>query len=138
MVPFLFPTIPKNKLIFENGYSKAQKIVLAKFHQNTHLKIGFWLFVKGKNTEPNYFRGLANFYRLSNVKIVGKGATPKAIVNEAKHINSTEKTEYGDRYDQVFCVFDRDEHSDFNEAKDYANKGDYILGYTHSPLPLIS
>lgn len=81
---------------------------------------------EGKSTEPNYFRGLANFYRLNNVKIVGKGATPKAIVNEAKHINSTEKTEYGDGYDQVYCVFDRDEHPDFNEAKDAAKKVGFI------------
>lgn len=85
---------------------------------------------EGEITEPNYFQGLANFYKLNNVKIVGKGATPMAVVNEASCLNSTEKKEYGDKYDQVYCVFDRDEHHDYNQAKIKAEKMGFITIYS--------
>ncbi len=72
---------------------------------------------EGKKTEPNYFNGLKNRYRLNstNVKIVGEGATPSKIVERAEELYGEEKNE-GDPFDKVYCVFDKDAHSDYNKS----------------------
>ena len=72
---------------------------------------------EGEKTEPNYFKGLRNHLRLktANVAIVGEGATPGKIVERAKELEKREK-ERGDPYDKVFCVFDKDRHTDYQKA----------------------
>ena len=72
---------------------------------------------EGKKTEPNYFKGLKDSLRLNsaNVAIVGHGATPSKIVERARQLYQNEK-EDGDPYDKVYCVFDRDEHPDYQQS----------------------
>ena len=72
---------------------------------------------EGEKTEPNYFKGLKNHLRLktANVEIIGEGATPAKIVERAKELEKREK-ERGDPYDKVFCVFDKDRHTDYQKA----------------------
>ncbi len=74
---------------------------------------------EGEKTEPNYFNGLKNHLRLksANVAIVGEGATPAKIVERAKELEKREK-ERGDPFDKVFCVFDKDRHTDYQKALD--------------------
>ena len=76
---------------------------------------------EGRKTEPYYFRELVNNYRLStvNVQIVGSGADPNQVVREADQIARTEKRK-GERFDKVFCIFDRDEHEFFDQASNTA------------------
>lgn len=54
------------------------------------------IICEGVKTEPNYFES----FRLSNVKINGCGKDPSQLVQIAK--------ENFDTYDQLWCVFDRD------------------------------
>ncbi len=72
---------------------------------------------EGKKTEPNYLKGLKDALRLNsaNVEVVGRGATPTSIVSFAGKRYSTEKKR-GDPFDKVFCVFDKDQHTDYNAA----------------------
>ncbi|MCY3727758.1 MAG: RloB family protein [Nitrospira sp.] len=72
---------------------------------------------EGEKTEPNYFKGLKNHLRLktANVAIVGEGATPAKIVERAKELEKQEK-ERGDPFDTIFCVFDKDRHTDYEKA----------------------
>lgn len=70
---------------------------------------------EGIKTEANYFKGLKDKYRLNTVEIQGKGINPTGIIQLAKKrfeqaINS------GDPFDKVFCVFDKDIHSDYEQA----------------------
>lgn len=68
---------------------------------------------EGKKTEPNYFDGLKVRYRLSNANIVvasPKGSDPGSIVKCAREELSK------DNYDRVYCVFDRDEHQNYDAA----------------------
>ena len=76
---------------------------------------------EGSKTEPSYFRSLVDRYRLStaNVEITGSGSDPRALVKTAKKLRDDEKR-WGDRYDTVYCVFDRDEHTHFNTASNEA------------------
>ena len=68
---------------------------------------------EGGKTEPNYFHGLRQAYRLSNANIhIGNaGATdPLGIVTYAN------KRLMEDRFDRAYCVFDRDGHANYQQA----------------------
>lgn len=79
---------------------------------------------EGKRTEPLYFEDLSAHFRLStaNVIITGKGADPRTVVRVAKKLRSEEGRQ-GEKYDRVYCVFDRDEHMTFRQACDEARAG---------------
>lgn len=76
---------------------------------------------EGERTEPLYFLDLAARYRLSmaNIEVVGIGADPKSVVSKAKKLCSRENR-HGEKFDKVYCVFDRDEHATFDAARDEA------------------
>lgn len=68
---------------------------------------------EGEKTEPEYFTGLKQAYRLSgaNIKIAhGDGNDPVSIVKYA--------LQRGGDFDRVFCVFDRDGHVNYQQALD--------------------
>ncbi|MBZ7957902.1 RloB family protein [Campylobacter sp. LH-2024] len=69
---------------------------------------------EGEKTEKNYLNQLKDFFRLGNVSIniiSSKNPSPLQVVKFAKE-KSKEKS-----YDKIYCVFDKDTHSTFNEAK---------------------
>jgi hypothetical protein len=70
---------------------------------------------EGEKTEPNYFTELKKAFRLSNanVKICGRGSDPLSVVNFA--IKSFRQEP---EFDRVYCVFDRDRHTRYDEALD--------------------
>ncbi len=72
---------------------------------------------EGKKTEPSYFGDLLARYRLSmaNIEIVGSGTDPGTVVKRAKK-HRTKEIRNGEKFDRVYCVFDRDEHATFQTA----------------------
>lgn len=77
---------------------------------------------EGEKTEPSYFSDLLAHYRLSmaNIEIVGSGADPRTVVKQAKK-RRLKEIRNGEKYDRVYCVFDRDEHATFEAACQEAN-----------------
>ena len=69
---------------------------------------------EGERTEPHYLRDVMDRHRLStaNVEVIGHGADPRTVVREAKKKRDRERRR-GEKYDRVYCVFDRDEHTIF-------------------------
>ena len=68
---------------------------------------------EGGKSEPNYFSRLREIHRLSmaNIRITpADGTDPMSVVAFA------EKEFTRIEYDRVFCVFDRDEHSNYQAA----------------------
>lgn len=70
---------------------------------------------EGKKTEPQYFEEIRKFYKLqtANVKIMPSsyGTAPQQVIDFASdELQKTFKWEY------IFCVFDRDDHLNFNNA----------------------
>lgn len=68
---------------------------------------------EGEKTEPEYFTGLKQAYRLSSANIrisPAEGSDPVSIVKYA--------LESGHEFDRVFCVFDRDGHQNYQQALD--------------------
>jgi RloB-like protein len=76
---------------------------------------------EGSKTEPEYLKGLQRTSRLSNANITilpGDGTDPVSIV---KHALKLYRQADG-AYDQVFCVFDRDGHVNYQQALDQVGK----------------
>ncbi len=68
---------------------------------------------EGGKTEPQYLDGLKLAFKLSsaNIRVTSAGGTdPVSIVRFAEKLCRTEK------YDRVYCVFDRNGHANFTEA----------------------
>lgn len=80
---------------------------------------------EGKNTEPSYF----NQFRLSSatIKPVGEGFNTISLVNRAIQIANQ------GNYEQVWCVFDKDDFSnaDFNNAITVAEANGFGIAYSN-------
>lgn len=88
----------------------------------------FLLCFEGGKTEPGYFLSLADFLQNPLIKLIEvevaehEGTDPKQIVEQAKRLRADAERQAKRmrdenlRYDQVWCVFDRDEHHHFDEA----------------------
>ena len=83
---------------------------------------------EGRRTEPLYFQDIVDRYRLSiaNIKVIGSGADPRTVVREAKKERNRERRR-GEKFDRVYCVFDRDEHATFQAAFDEAGASGLFL-----------
>ena len=93
---------------------------------------------EGAKTEPNYFEGARNFFKLStaNVVVSGEsGSAPMSVVAFAKKKYKESKSD-GDPYDKVYCVFDKDSHPNYDSAVDEigsARQGDTWEAITSVP-----
>jgi hypothetical protein len=80
---------------------------------------------EGEKTEPQYFNGLRKYKRLSTTEITvyggeSSGTHPKSVVEYARKKQKERSRE--DAYDEVWCVFDRDEHENIEQAFNLAAK----------------
>lgn len=87
---------------------------------------------EGEKTEPLYFHGIRDHYGLNtaNIEISGDcGSDPRSIVEYAKQRFREEK-DSGDAFDKVFCVFDKDSHTEYDQAlselKNARPQGTYV------------
>lgn len=83
---------------------------------------------EGEKTEPSYFKGLRNEWRLhpTQIEIIGEecDSAPISVVDYALELRR-ERERNAKRgmerpYDQIWCVFDYDEHEDLSKALDKA------------------
>jgi len=73
---------------------------------------------EGEKTEPRYFQDLRNHYGLNtaNIEVCGEcGSDPNSVLQFATQRYREEK-DAGDAFDQVFCVFDKDAHANYDKA----------------------
>jgi hypothetical protein len=92
---------------------------------------------EGKETEPNYFKKFKEKIDTIDIDIIGKGGDPVNLVKNA--IKKKEKyEEKGKPYNQVWCVFDKDEFtdSDFDKAIQYADKNGINTAYSNQSFEL--
>lgn len=76
--------------------------------------------MRGRRTEPEYLRRLKGLVRNGTIKVkeVEGAGQPARLVGEAVRLRDQDVQASGrvDAYDEVWCVFDRDEHPGFDEA----------------------
>lgn len=73
---------------------------------------------EGSKTEPNYFRDLITCLALNtaNVEVDGNSdSSPCQIIKYAEERYKADK-KTGDKFDRVFCVFDKDSHHSYKNA----------------------
>lgn len=83
-------------------------------------KIALLIFSEGENTEPEYLEFFAKAHgnSLVRIRIVAPAGVPKTIVelaSEAK-LQATRSNDSFTDYDQVWTIFDRDDHKDVDHA----------------------
>jgi hypothetical protein len=92
---------------------------------------------EGEKTEPNYFKALIDDLLLNTANIViaknVAGSSPRTIADFALKEYKKEK-----EYDRVYCVFDKDRHTTYDNALDKIrrarlSKGHSILATTSVP-----
>ena len=86
---------------------------------------------EGEKTEPNYFKAFAKNV-LVTIKTVHAGAGPLRAVDKAMRASTEARRKYGEGYDEVWCVFDKDNipPADFNEAIDKASRSNIAMAYS--------
>jgi hypothetical protein len=75
----------------------------------------FQLYCEGKNSEPLYFGALGKILKNSVISVIRTGASPDALVRNAISEARSRGVELA-KGDQVWIVFDRDEHAHFDAA----------------------
>jgi hypothetical protein len=90
------------------------------------------ILCEGSKTEPNYFRQFP-----ASTEVEGLGLDPLNLVKEAVTRRS-DANRSGDRYDQVWCVFDRDEWplEQFNQALALAHEKNIHVAYSNEAFEL--
>jgi len=95
----------------------------------------FLIVCEGRKTEPNYFR----CFRISTlqVEIHGLGANTKSLI-EATIDKRSEGIRRGRKYNQTWCVFDRDSFpkQSFNDAFEAAKNNDIRIAYSNEAFEL--
>lgn len=74
---------------------------------------------EGEKTEPLYFEEFKHEYDLSSANVVvtdaSKGSDPMSIIKEAEKLYKESQKE-NNSFDKVFCVFDKDQHGNYDKA----------------------
>lgn len=79
---------------------------------------------EGEKTEPLYFQELVDYYKLStiNIHISGDcGSDPVSVVNHGFELFKNGKNAPEGQFDRVYCVIDRDGHTNYKQALDMIN-----------------
>jgi len=90
----------------------------------------FLIVCEGEKTEPNYFKGFRPAGKILDIR--GVGYNTVKLVREAIRLQTEES------YDQVWCVFDRDDFppQHFNEALSLARDHDIQVAYSNEAFEL--
>lgn len=97
------------------------------------------MLCEGKNTEPQYIKGFKRWCRnpLVDVEIAPDHGVPRTLVERARDLAKEAKErarrEQDDNlsYDEVWCVFDRDEHPHVDDACQMARDNDIEIALSN-------
>jgi hypothetical protein len=92
------------------------------------LRQRFLIVCEGEKTEPNYFKS----FRVPGLVVKGVGENPSRLVKTTQEYNQK------DEYDQIWCVFDRDDWrtQDFNNAIKKAKTLKFRVAYSNEAFEL--
>jgi|ERR687886_797604 hypothetical protein len=98
------------------------------------VKQRFLIVCEGSKTEPNYFRSFRVPKNVVEVDVHGLGEDPSTLVRSATDL----KNKYGDDYDQIWCVFDRDswQPQNFTNAISSATSQGFSVAYSNEAFEL--
>jgi hypothetical protein len=94
---------------------------------------------EGQKTEPTYLKKLCDFYNIDSVivKTNGKAKTALVVIDGTCGSSPSSVAEYAKAhtgslhdFDHIFCVFDRDQHTDYQKALNIIKKNKKIAPIT--------
>lgn len=99
---------------------------------------------EGKNTEPQYINGLARFHRnaILQITIPPEQGDPKRLVELAKQyteeaaMRARRSRDENLRFDETWCVYDKDDHERFGEACRMARANGFGLAISNPSFEL--
>lgn len=110
-------------------------------HRNLRRKLGgrrpkrkFYLICEGKNTEPEYFNGLQRSQKsnIVELKIFPDEGSPSALLRYAKKLFSGRRRRFSfEKDDQIWILFDKDEHACFEETIKKCNESNIQAGFSN-------
>jgi hypothetical protein len=104
--------------------SRRKGSSLERAPANLAIKPSILIVCEGENTEPSYFRQ----FRVTSatIKAVGEGYNTISLVKRAMQLRTEAQ------YDQVWCVFDKDDFSpfEFNKAIEMAQNEGLFVAYS--------
>ena len=122
-------------LFHKRKATKVTQLQRAKESREPYDKV--LIVCEGEKTEPHYLMALRDHLKLSqaNIKIdPNSDSSPTSVVKYAKELI---KESPKDPYDHVFCVIDRDRHTDFDTAiaqiNGYRNKDTKLHAIVSNP-----
>lgn len=99
----------------------------------------FLIVCEGKKTEPNYFRSFRVPKDVAEIDVKGLGITPPQLVQRALSLKrkASDRIEL-EEYDQVWCVFDKDDWEDdeFNDLIEDAKNEGLDVAYSNQAFEL--
>lgn len=109
-----------------NSKSRSPRVINIR-----KLRERFLIVCEGEKTEPLYFD---DFRVAKSVKVVGIGFNTVSLVQKAIEI----RDESEDKFDQVWCVFDKNSFSNenFNSAIDLATRNEIKAAYSNEAFEL--
>ncbi|RKX82516.1 MAG: RloB domain-containing protein [Spirochaetes bacterium] len=118
----------------KKAWEKHKEIRSRSSVASRKLKETFLIVCEGTKTEPNYFDSFR--VKSATVKTIGSGRNTISLVEDAINIRNKEKM-HGTEYDQVWCVFDRDDfHSTFNDAVFLAGRNGLKVAFSNESFEL--
>ena len=103
-------------------FSRPNSVAFGRKLSSPRILNRFVLSCEGEEIEPQYFEALRVFYRIQalSTETVGIGSGPEVVVEEAvqhwKAIRRNAEKGRADFLDQVWVVFDKDEHREFESS----------------------
>lgn len=98
-------------------------------------KIALLIFCEGKNTEPLYLEAFKKEHgnRLVDIKVVGPAGAPMTMVETAKaeKVKSDRTKDRFEKFDQIWVLFDRDEHPKVDQAINEAKDAGIKVGFSN-------
>ena len=85
----------------------------------------FYVYCEGVKTEPEYLRAVRHRFKRASIEVVGVGGVALTVadraIQQAKELRSNrgrrrQDTSSYEEQDQVWAVFDRDDHPQFDDA----------------------
>ncbi|MCQ3807227.1 MAG: RloB family protein [Acidimicrobiaceae bacterium] len=100
-----------------------------------------YVFCEGERTEPDYIKHWQREYRHQVVVVIDDfHGAPLQLVNNAidrrKDDLREERRRRGRAFDEYWCIFDRDEHTDFDSAVSRAESKDIRVAHTNPCIEL--
>lgn len=94
------------------------------------------LIVCEGETEEKYFKGVVNAFQLNTANVLipnnTAGSSPRKVVDFA--VSEYNKAK---EFDRIYCVIDKDDHSQYQEALDFVRRKKLKKGHTMHAVPSV-